>query len=82
MCLETQITHSTPFLLSTGQFLAGVLSSSAGIHHFRKDMDKLKEDPEEDNRSFQRSRKCDLHEEVGRVRFAGPKIHGNSPHTY
>lgn len=45
-------------------------------------MDKLKEDPEEDNRSFQRSRKHGLHKEVGRVRFAEPKIHGNSPHTY
>lgn len=62
--------------------MPGVLSSSVGIHQFRKDMDKLKEDPEEDNRSFQRSRKHGLHKEVGRVRFAEPKIHGNSPHTY
>lgn len=78
---NTAIANSAPFLLSTGQFLSGVLSPSAGIRRFRKDVDQL-EGPEEDDKSFQRSRKHGLHREVGRVRFAEPKRHGNSPHIY
>lgn len=79
---NTAITNSTPLLLSTGRFLAGVLSLSAGIPHFRKDVDQLEEGPEEGKKSFQKSSKHDLLREAGRVRFAEPKRHGNSPHIY
>lgn len=78
---NTAIANSTPFLLSTGQFLSGVLSPSAGIRHFRKDVGLL-ESPEEDDKSFQRSRKHGLRREVGKVRFAEPKRRANSPHIY
>lgn len=47
---NTAIKNSTPFLLNIRQFLVGVLSPSAGIRHFRKDVDQLEEGPEEGNK--------------------------------